>query len=230
MKLLITIPFTTDNAVLAERLCDWIFQLAKRKQSGHCLLVCDQQVHAEMREKVKIAAEVAFVTVDLVVATVSQIPKQIPSHFWTNLMFRHASEHVSKSCRWPWLWMEPECVPVRDGWVGEISEAYEDQPKRYLGTKMAIDGSTFMARVGVYPPSAFYDFKDADQSSPFETLSGSKIVPKLGRTKLFQHLKIQDEEDVAKIREESCVVVGDSVGILIEKLREATGKKRKGSQ
>ena len=227
MKILVTIPFTTDNAVLAERLCDWIHHLSGKKQEGHCLLVCDQQVHDEIREKVKIAAEVAFVTVDVIIARIDEIPKQVPNHYWTNLMFYTAAEHVGKTFRWPWLWLEPECVPLRPGWLGELAEAYDDQPKRYFGTKMAIGTAMFMARVGVYPASAINDHRPSQTQHPFEMLSGEKIVPKLGRTKLFQHLNVQDEEDVAKIREESCVVVGDAVGILIEKLRETKRKAKR---
>lgn len=227
-KLIVVIPFTTDNAVMAERLCDWIFKVSGSEQKGHALLVCDQQVHDELKGKVKIAAEVAFDSVELVVATVNQIPKAISSHFWMNLMFLKASEHISKHYRWPFLWLEPEAIPVKSNWLEILSSIYDSQPKRYLGTHMELNGHRFMARVGIYPSYAFSEFKDiTDKSGPYEIAAGSYITPKCSRSKAFQHLKVRDESDVEKIREDATVVIGDESGIVVEVLREKIPSKKR---
>lgn len=221
-KMLIVIPFTTDNAVLAERLCDWIFQLAGRTQRGSAILVCDQQVHAELRQKVRIAADVAFSSVDEVATGVQEIPTQIPVHYWTNLMFLKAAEHVQKNYRWPWLWLEPECVPLRAHWLEAIMNAYDAQGRRYMGTHMKLGDHMFMARVGVYPASTIYDLRELKgDSGPFELELGAAMIPRSSKSRVFQQLKIRDEMDIPKIREDAALVVGDSTGILIESMRES---------
>lgn len=226
-KLITVIGFNTDNAILAERLCDWIYQLSGKEQGGHAVLVCDQQVHEELRQKVRIAAEVAFSGVEMVVASVDVIPKQIPSHYWMNLMFIKAADHMQRCYRWPWLWLEPECVPVKDNWMESIMAAYDSQPKRYMGTHMQLGDTRFLNRIAVYPPSAYFDVREVKQTEgPFEIAASQRIIPKSSRTKVFQHLKFQDETDIEKVREDASVVVGDAVGILIESMRELKPVKR----
>lgn len=225
-KLLIVIPFSTDNAALAERLVDWIYQLAGREQQDHCLLVCDQQVNDELRKKVKVAAEVTFLTSEMVVAQVGQIPRQIPGSFWTDLMLKTVAEHIKAGYKWPWLFLEPECAPTRATWIEEVIDAYEAQPKQYLGLHMKIGDTMFLNRVAVYSPNAADDLKiDELGANPIEINSGDTTIPKATKTRVLQYLIIESEEDVGKVRDDAAIVVGDASGILIESMREMKPRK-----
>ena len=206
MNPLIVIPFNAADASMAESLCDWIYFLSGRKQSGSCLLVAYKNVHEEMQVKVSAAAEVAFEHVELTIAPeISSTAKKDR----INHLFRVASDYVSKNYRLPWLWLEPDCVPLKKDWIQTLATAYEAQPKRYLGAYMkAAEDKFFLARVSIYPPDAI---KDLAASTPLVSLAT--------KTRLSQEIKYT-ESDLDKIREDAVLLHSDKSGKLIIHLRE----------
>jgi hypothetical protein len=82
-----------------------------------------------------------------------------------NRMWRWTVMHLdSEGNTSPWFWMEPDCCPVKAGWLDTLANAYEASGKDFMGhvrpTKWKNpDGSTFtkdgdnmLLRNAVYPP------------------------------------------------------------------------------
>src|ERR1035437_8682977 len=125
-KILIVIPFCKGDGAMAEKLCDWIFFLNNKESRGYCLLVMSSDVHAEMATKVQLAAEVAFESVSMIQQTTGSATKSEG----TNRSFLHAATFVNANFKWPFLFLEPDCVPLQSHWLESLSEAYRSQPKR----------------------------------------------------------------------------------------------------
>ena len=229
MRLLATIPYSSNDAVLCERNLDHIYRLNGKTPLGHVLLVVNPDVHAEMRQKIKVTAELAFESVTEFVAP--KIEEQYANDKFRqmNNLFRHTALTVQNQFQWPWLWLEPDCVPVKADWIKKISEAYHSQPKKYMGLLATpAGGAQFMARVGVYLPTAGYELESLCQSgAPFPIATSEKVVPRASNTKLIQYLNIETFEDLSKISESAVVVHGDRQGIIAEnwRPRDAAGLK-----
>lgn len=217
-ELLLVIPFSANDGVLAEHLIDFIFLVNKRAKVGHCLLAVAGDTSPEMEAKVKIAAEVAFESVDIVKAPRVMGPEK---NLHINALFKAAAEHVQKNFRLPWLWLEPDCAPVSANWMHDLTEAYFSQPKRYLGSWYKLEnGSLFLARVGVYPVDAYGDLAGAlTQNAKFNMTAGASIVEQSTKSYLVHdYVTVNDDSFVP--RKDAVLVHGDKNGILINKQRE----------
>ena len=134
-KLLVVIPFCTADAAQAERLIDFIFTLNGRKPHGHCLLVAAPEVHAEMKTKIQISAEVTFESSSMIEIGAWSKPSVIKPQK-TNEIFEFAATYVQDHCSWPFLWLEPDCAPLKAGWLDTLTAAYFNQPKKFFGSFM----------------------------------------------------------------------------------------------
>lgn len=181
--LLPVLSFCANDAILAEHLLDFIYLLNRRKPRDYCLLVSAADAHAELDARVKIAAEVAFKYVDFVKApaVAGYNPYQR-----INYQFRAAAAYVAKTYRLPWLWLEPDAVPLRTSWLEAIALAHYQQPKRYSGSWLK-SRDLFLARIAVYPPDAFSDLETFFTGpDPFNWSAGSTVIPKSTKTRLVQ--------------------------------------------
>lgn len=224
-KLLTVIGFCSDDAAKAEKLCDWIYELEDRHQSGHCLLVASADVHQEMQIKVKIAAEVAFESVDLYLANASTLETHGGKTEHVNNLFGQAALKVSQTYTWPWLWMEPDCLPLVPYWQEQLWAGYSSQPKQYMGPILKFmqekEERFLVSRVAVYPFFAYADLgKHTANVVPFEQLSSVTSVPKCSKTKLIQYLPIAAKEDCAKIRQDAVLLHSDKLGHAMKFIRE----------
>ncbi len=217
-KLLITIPFSANDAVACVTLLDHIHRIQGKTAIGHCLLVANPDCHAEMVEKIRVTAELAFQTVNLTTAPKLDLQFAADKFRQMNNLFRHAALTVMQQFRLPWLWLEPDCFPVYGSWQSLISSAYEEQPKKYMGLiSNSNTGQKFMARVGVYFQGASYELDRLCQSEiPFPIATADEVVKRATPTNLIQYLNITTVEDLAKISGDAVVVHGDKSGIFAE--------------
>lgn len=230
MKLLVVIPYCANDAVQAERLCDHVYRLNGKMPVGNVLLVVNPDVHQEMRMKVRIAAELAYETVEETVA-----PKVAETYLadkfrQMNNLFRHAAMMVMHQFRWPWIWLEPDCVPVKKDWINQLAEAYDSQPRKYLGLIASQPGGQkFMARCGVYFTGASFELDKLCQGdAPFPLITSVEVVRRATGTNLIQYHSISTITDLDGISSEAVVVHGDKLGIYAEKLwRESTRTTRR---
>jgi hypothetical protein len=224
-KLLTVIPFSKQDGALAEKLCDWIFFLNNRQSRGHALIVASGDVHPEMATKVQLAAEVAFETAAFITDKTSGIATQ-PKAERINKMFLAASNYVSTIFEWPFLWLEPDCVPLKPQWLEMLFAAYEEQPKRYLGSVMKSvskekEEALFPSRVAIYPNNAADDLRLlCNKPIPFN-IAGAELIMKMQtKCSLLQQFPLKDESDKEKIRPGAVLFHGDKKGQLIGLLRD----------
>lgn len=216
--LLVVLPFCANDGVLAEHLCDFIYLVNRRVQEGHCLLVVAGDVHGEMQEKVRLAASVAFETVEVLAGPKIVDPNK---NIHINRMVSTAAAHIAKTYRTPWLLLEPDAVPLKYGWLDAIAESHYSQPKRYSGNfkKVVTTGQLFLNRIAVYPPDAINELAPAlNGGGLFNLVSGPVVSPKATKTNLVQEVDFTDES--ITVRNDAVLLHHDKAGILMNKNRE----------
>lgn len=232
-NLLITLPCCADDGPYAEHLLDSIYQLNGRSQHGHILLAYAHDLHSEMKMKLRICADLAFEGVTEFQATSRpiafdstntanmRIELKTKVEFVNNLWLQTA-HFVAGHYRWPWLWMEPDCVPIRPDWISQLAAGYANQPKKFMGRKMrrkvGENESFFLSRTAVYPTSAFAELRGFVGSPPFEWTSGNHTVPRSSTSRLIQETVY--DGDINKVAREAVILHSDKSGKLIEQLRE----------
>ena len=212
MNLLTVMPCHSGDAMLAENLLDWTFQLNERKQSGSLLVVCYGDTHEEMREKLSIAGDVACSNFEMIISPEIASPSKSDR---IAQVFNFAADHIAKNYRVPWLWLEPDSVPLRRGWLEELDNAYTSQPKMHLGPHFqAADKRILMSRTAIYSP------KLSKVNLPlFTTASADVITPASTKTRLIQQIYYKPESDLVKIRPDAVLLHSDKTGKLIQYLR-----------
>lgn len=223
MKILTVIAFHKGDGAQAEKLCDWIFSLNNRQTRGHCLLVAASDTHAELVTKVQLAAEVAFKSV-VVHVEKSNPPQTNQKSERVNKMFLEAADFVHANYRWPFLFLEPDCVPLKAGWFESIENAYHNQPKHYMGMFLRFKNPdrTCLSRMAVYPNHATTDLKMfCIGAAPFNMAAGQTLIAKASKNPLFQHLEVRSEEDASKVRPDAALLHHDKKGWIIRQLRNS---------
>lgn len=214
-KLLIVSPISANDAILQERNFDWIYALNGKTSFGHCLLVAAADAHAELVTKCRISAEVAFETVEVLTCKASPAKSKSGQ---VNHLFKQAAAHVATNYRYPFLFLEPDCVPLKPDWRERLLSAYDAQPKKYMGAFLKTGESVFMARTGIYSTSAIHDLRDVlDSEAPFERTAS---ISRAAKTMLIQCGSWQPEDALDKIRDDAVLFHSDKTGSLIELLRE----------
>lgn len=222
-KILIVIPFCKGDGAMAEKLVDFIFFLNGRQSRGHCLLVPSGDVHAELVTKVQLAAEVAFESVTM---CPNSNPAPAPTKFeGTNRAFLSAATFINANFKWPFLFLEPDCVPLQSHWLESLAESYRAQPKRYMGPIMKYvtpdkTEKLFLARVAVYPTDAVNDLKQyCGTPQEFSLMAGDNLVKMASKSQLFQQMQYKDAADKTKLRPDTVLLHGDKKGQLMTMLR-----------
>lgn len=214
--LLTVIPICREDAGRAELLIDLAYQLESRTTKGSCLLCFAPEVHQEQRDKLKIAAELAFKSVDIF--PIKQLVTAGPEKGAAiAAMFYVIAQHIQTTYKSPWLWLEPDCMPMKAGWRESLEQAYEASPKKYLCRKMQAGTEFFVARVGIYSPDCIVDIMAANAAQVF--FHGS-IANKVAVSPLFQETSIVSESDISKVRQDAVLVHSDKQGVLADYVRE----------
>lgn len=212
MEALITvIPYWSGNADQTEKLIDWIFQLNDGKPKGQALVVADNEVHAESREKIKISCELAFESYEVVF-----LAHKHGQGNKLNQTFRKVGEAIKGAYREPFFWLEPDSVPVVKGWQKVLSQTYEKQPKRYC-SGIVTGEKRFLSRHGIYPPDCIDDVcKWLDEKKNFNEVAGEGLIWRAGQMNLVAELVGQGSDTM--------IVHGDKDGQFLESIKASHGK------
>lgn len=210
--LLAVIGYCKKDIDQAKNLLKWIGQLGGCP--GHsCLLIADSVIPKDERKAVKEIALPSFANADT-------IPVAIPEKGYApNHMFMLAAQQVMFSYKLPWLWLEPDCVPLKPGWLSTLSEEYAGSPKRLLGglIESTQPGSpaVHLTGVSIYPPDvfplfdAFASIKSANVAWDMEAASAT--VPRAKNSAFMQHLWGQRDLPPSFVRE---AVAGHAKNVL----------------
>lgn len=180
--MLVIYPFHAGDQENALLNAQWIAHLGS-VEKHQCLLVHDRFTDPQIASEVKAALSTAF-------RRVVQMPLRegAPGIKGTNLLFRRAVRQVAASSAGPFLWMNPDLIPLREGWLDAIEVAYQMLPrgKRFLGC-YCTDSVPRMAAVGVYPQDCEEHAPNlvmAD-ANPFHLNAAPQIVPQMAHTELI---------------------------------------------
>lgn len=216
MSLLFVIPFYQENAEQAENLVDWIYWLNDKKPKGQALILADFDVHAEMRERLKISAELAFESCDH-----QRFTSRLGDGNKINQTFRRAAEYIKGAYRCPFFWLEPDSVPVLKGWQKVISSAYEGQIKRYCSGVVTVEESRHLSRHGAYPPNAIDDVaKWLDDKKNFNVVSGEGLIWRSSPMNLVQEL----DTGITIYNPQTAIIHGDKDGLFLKSVKESHAK------
>lgn len=164
------------------------------KEQGGCpehnlLLVADAAIQWSTGLEMIAEGHKAFKNTGLVISKESVIgwPKGANALFKTAA--KHCKEHFTS-----FLWLEPDCVPMRPGWAKELQREWNARPKdkKVMGRIYSSNDSSLPARmmsgIGVYPEDAIDligHVLDGDRA--FDMAAADTLVPLCHNTKLIQH-------------------------------------------
>lgn len=195
----IILAYNKEQARNAESLCDWIFWLNGQKKLDAIILIPANDMHAEYMTKIRLSAEVAFNQVENISADRVGL-------------FESAVDYADNNLKSSWLYLEPDCVPVKKDWQHELEIAYRSQPKKILGAHWKTEGGKFtLNRASVYP-------YDLSRYMNRDLIQMSTKVPAGG---LIQLGKFEKREDV---NPKTVLFCSDKSGELIKVLRKELNK------
>lgn len=91
-----------------------------------------------------------------------------------NWAFQETARRISAlHVREPWLWWEPDAVPLKPGWLDTLQQAYTESGKLFAGPVATQQGMTYMAGVAIYPPNPQIHLYHAFlcRSEPFDIIA-----------------------------------------------------------
>lgn len=160
MNLLIVLPYHAKDAALAKQLLEWIAESDQRDESWmgttSALMACDSAVDPEIRTNLNVMAKSLFRYAETMIVNVPEQSQGWPRG--ANWMFHEASRQVQECYRLPFLWLEPDSVPLKPLWFETLKRNYEFCPKKYMGCFVKGNNPNLppihMAGVGIYPQDA----------------------------------------------------------------------------
>jgi hypothetical protein len=185
--MLIIYPFHAGDQDTAVNTAHWIAHLDS-VHSHQCLIVHDKFADPQIASDIENVLSSAF-------RHVVRMPLRegAPGVQGANLLFRRAARQVAASEAGPFLWMNPDAIPIREGWLDAIEAAWNMLPrgKRFLGCYSS-NPVPHMAAVGVYPQDAEVHAANlvmAD-NNPFHLNAAPQVVPKMAHTVLISESHI----------------------------------------
>lgn len=176
--------FCSKDVSLAKDLLEWIKLLGACKNHD-ALLVSDASVQwYEALHCLNLAREI-FKNAEL-------ISTDKPLSGWpssANAMFTVASQHLVGQGQ-PFFWLEPDCIPLRVGWLDEIEQEYKHSGKLYLGAfvrsnKAGLPGIS-LGGCAVYPPDAVNRLKSfCTGNKAWDVASAASVIPQAYDSKLI---------------------------------------------
>lgn len=190
--LLVVLPFHNGDLELAKRLLGWMAEL-KSNNAPHSLLVAyDASVPADQLKEIGALARACNFSV------LKSLSLRVEDKDWRapNTMFFHISRHIQHTMRVPFLWLEPDSVPLTPNWLDNLARAYDTCPTLYMGAfiKCSDPGlpPLHMTGCGIYPNHAhdlLAKFCDAKAENAWDMGMATEMCVNgcATDTKLIQH-------------------------------------------
>lgn len=191
-RLLLTLPYCNKDSTLALQLLRWMQELQPTGYKPHSILVAaDTEVPVDVRREIFALAKPMFAhAVSIGVPVPPEKQGWIPGSNW---MFEKISESISNNTKLPWLWCEPDCVPLREGWLDALAQAYSDCPQKFMGAWVTQSGQEGMPPVhlsgcSIYDAQAYEGMKGfCKGNNAFDIASAQFCVARSVNSNLFQY-------------------------------------------
>jgi hypothetical protein len=187
--LLAVLAYHTGDAERTAELLKWIAELDPMGVRPHnCLLVYDDAVAKEVRIEIGRLAKESF-------DYVGNIPATIKNKWAPNGMFLSAAKWIRDCCKSPWLWLESDCVPLKEGWLNDLAEAYEECPKKFMGPLIRASQAglpdVHLTGCSIYPPDAYDVYENLkplyENIVAWDIEAAGVVVPRSKDTELLFH-------------------------------------------
>lgn len=186
MSLLVVFPFCAKDV---DRLLDLLLWCSQLGRNDHpALLVMDADVTWKDAQSAIKLCEQSFNSVSCY-STEQHVEGWIPG---SNALFKLAAKIA---CEWnkSFLLVEPDAVPIKDGWVDAIAIAFASCGKDYMGALVSHQQegfpSPYMEGVAVYNQDTHLLLEPLIGDTVSWTFSCAKaVVPRAINSPLFQHL------------------------------------------
>lgn len=224
MSLLVVTAFHSGDAKAALRLWNWIETLGKI--DNDVLLVCEPLDDRLEQNRVLLAAKRAAKSVTRIF-TDGKHENKWPQG--PNAAFLAAAKYASEKRR-NFLWLEADCVPIKQGWIREIETEYAQCGKQYLGGIVDCHPplpKQVMYGVAVYRHTVLSIASQAIDDRPdiaFDVSMSPSTVPLAAKSRLLQ---ISKPDSNAFIVKETVLYHSDKSGRVIDSLLNkkcSTGK------
>lgn len=97
-------------------------------------------------------------------------------------------EETIKSMKEPFLWLEPDCVPLCPGWIDYLNEEYFTVKSPFMGTVNTNGSLTHLSGVAIYPADAKNWYKGKLPSEKaFDMVNQEDILQNTNNTQLIQN-------------------------------------------
>lgn len=187
--MLIALPVFSGDVSRLSNLLSWIGQLGGC-HGHHAVIVSDADTPSSDIIRIQSKASTLFDALH-VVSNESPVNGWIPG---ANSLFLTAAKHAGKSGM-PWLFLEPDAVPLKPGWADQLEITYRALGCRYMGRlvpcqKPGLPPHHFTG-VGIYPPHAFQEIGGMilDKAMvAFDLSTADYLTPIAHNSNLFQHL------------------------------------------
>jgi FkbM family methyltransferase len=222
--MIIVFPFSTRDQDLALKNATWWLELGECKQ--HEALVCyDQRCNPEIVEAIGAAVLQVF-------GKVWRLPAPADIDGWpegANYMFRFTSAWLAAKPQYPYfLWLEPDAIPLREGWLDKLEAEYRRGGKPFMGERVDLgeqrpDVPVHMSGVGMYHNPIYTHAGEAYRAAEvaWDIAAKDQIVPKAHWTPMIQHYwKHGTFTSLDGIRPETVVFHSSKDGSLIDILRQ----------
>ena len=130
-NLLVCLPYCVKDVLASKRLLLWMEELHGKYSRNAILLVADNDVPLPAKKELNEISKNLFGQAETMLVDVPQ--GQQGRILGGNQMFYNASRQVQECYRLPFLWLEPDCVPLKRMWLEELTKEYNASPKRFLG-------------------------------------------------------------------------------------------------
>lgn len=188
-------PFHSGDAGLLSDLLSFCLELdPSGLKRNNVVLFCEDGIETALRDGIIDKAKALFRSVRVATAVVPNTHKGWPRA--ANVMFDTAARQMQLTSKNPWLWLEPDCVPLRSGWLAAIEEEYFLSSRLFLGAHVKGRSQSgeiveHMSGVAVYPCNALMSLgmgvDIAGTADAFDVAVGPKALSRYQRTDLFQH-------------------------------------------
>jgi hypothetical protein len=233
-KLAIVLPFIEREMPQVVRLLEWMAKLSGQLDRTLYLLPFKGVGIAEVRA----LAAAAFGDVQVIPDAEGvegcdwKSDNKVRDAAGPNSLFRQAAWFFElRRTLGPWLWLEPDCVPLVTGWADRIEAAYRASGKPFMGAVMRWqqNGSApneYLNGAGIYPQNSvtlapglvtrtMWE-QHPDKEIAFDVAGGRAVFSKAQPTDLIQLAYRSDE--IVEPNPDAVLFHGDRSGKLLEKL------------
>jgi hypothetical protein len=145
-----------------------------------------------------------------------------------NRAFQNICWHSMLTTRQPFLFMEPDAVPLCEGWIDQIEEEYRNCGSPFMGdfvelSKSDVNGIDHMSGIAVYDwnlsitAPRLFNCTNGKEEFAWDIFAASDIIPKMHRTNLIQHdwdRYRKQEVDSSVVRKGAVIYHPDKRGVL----------------